>query len=102
MYISDWETYEPSLKQTLCDIVSWIHHQESHAANPQIIHIDMDAFYASVEQHDRPEFKGKPIIVGNDPQSAEWKGSGFHGGVDYGLGWAADLMDKTLNHQTAF
>ena len=34
----------------------------------KIIHIDMDAFFASVEQLDHPEYRGKPLIVGGTPE----------------------------------
>lgn len=33
-----------------------------------ILHIDMDAFFASVEQMDNPKYAGRPLIVGGDPQ----------------------------------
>ncbi|TCC90474.1 DNA polymerase IV [Pedobacter frigiditerrae] len=41
---------------------------ESKTSIRKIIHIDMDAFYASVEQRDFPEYRGKPLVVGGSPE----------------------------------
>ena len=40
---------------------------ESNPDIRKIIHVDMEAFFAAVEQRDRPELRGQPLIVGGDP-----------------------------------
>ncbi len=39
-----------------------------------ILHIDMDAFFAAIEQKDHPEWIGRPLIVGADPQGGKGRG----------------------------
>ena len=40
----------------------------------KIIHIDMDAFFASVEERDNSALKGKPVIIGADPRLTGGRG----------------------------
>ncbi len=40
----------------------------------KIIHIDMDAFFAAIEQRDNPTLKGKPVIIARDPRQSGGRG----------------------------
>lgn len=39
-----------------------------------IAHLDMDAFFAAIEEKDRPRLKGMPIVVGSDPEDGKGRG----------------------------
>jgi len=44
-----------------------MHHMD-RATQRRILHLDMDAFFAAVEQLDQPDWRGKPLLVGGDPK----------------------------------
>lgn len=65
-----------------------------------ILHVDMDAFFAAVEQLHRPELRGRPVIVGGDPNgrsvvssaSYEARAFGVHSAMP--MAWARKLCPR--------
>ena len=39
-----------------------------------ILHLDMDYFFAQIEERENPQFKGKPVVVGADPKGGRGRG----------------------------
>jgi len=47
---------------------------KTKTTNRIIFHVDMDQFYAAVEECEHPEYKGKPVVVGADPKEGKGRG----------------------------